>query len=483
MNDKEINERIGKAFVSATPDIRGRILSDAGERKENMTNIIIPKKKKILTRAFAGIAACLIVAAGIFAGGFLKKLNRDVVSTVSLDVNPGIEIDVNRKERVLEVRAMNADAERVIGDMDFTGSTLDVTVNALIGSMLGKGYISTDANSVLISVVGGSEGLRERLTAEITELLDTDGISGAVLSQNVTVSDEVKKAAEKYGITEGKAQLIDRIIKNDPRHTFETLAGLSINELNLISAGKTLDNVSSSGKPSENLYIGAEKAKNIALAHASVAESDARELEVGFDTEDGMIVYEVEFKSAGYEYDYEIDAKTGNIIKAEKEADDDVPPTTDTPDTGSTITAEEAKAIALKHAGVKAENAVFDKTEKDHEDGRLVYEVEFKSAGYEYDYEIDAKTGEILKAEKESDDVEPPIPDTGDTITADEAKSIALKHAGVKTENAVFDKTEKDYEDGRLVYEVEFKSAGYEYDYEIDAKTGEILKAEKDIDD
>ena len=34
-----------------------------------------------------------------------------------------------------------------------------------------------------------------------------------------------------------------------------------------------------------------------------------------------------------------------------------------------------------------------------------------------------------------------------------------------------------------IVYEVEFKSAGCEYDYEIDAKTGEILKAEKDIDD
>ena len=108
--------------------------------------------------------------------------------------------------------------------------------------------------------------------------------------------------------------------------------------------------------------------------------------------------------------------------------------------------------------------------------------MEFRSAGYEYDYEIDAKTGEILKAEKESDDGEPPIPDTGDTITADEAKSIALKHAGVKAEYAVFEKAEKNYDDGRLVYEVEFRSAGYEYDYEIDAKTGEILKAEKDID-
>ena len=481
MNDRELDEKISKAFVSATPDIREKLLSDAGGRKENMTDIIIPKKKRILPRAIAGIAACLVLAAGLFAGGFMKRLNSGVASTVSLDVNPGIEIDVNRKERVLEVRALNDDAGKVIGDMDFTGSTLDVTVNALIGSMLSKGYISTDANSVLISVIGGNDGLKERLTAEITELLDTDGISGAVLSQNVTVSNEVKKAAEKYGITEGKAQLIDRIIKKDPRHTFETLAGLSINELNLISAGKALDDVSSSGRPSENLYIGAEKAKSIALSHASVAEADSRELEIEFDTEDGRIVYEVEFKSAGCEYDYEIDAKTGEIIKAEKEADDDVPPTTDAPSTG--ITADEAKNIALKHAGIKAENAVFDKVEKDAEDGHIVYEVEFKSAGYEYDYEIDAATGEIIKAEKEADDV-PPTTDTPATgITADEAKNIALKHAGIKAENAVFDKVEKDTEDGRIVYEVAFKSAGYEYDYEIDAATGEIIKAEKEFDD
>ena len=422
MNDKEINERIGKAFVSATPDIRGRILSDAGERKENMTNIIIPKKKKILTRAFAGIAACLIVAAGIFAGGFLKKLNRDVASTVSLDVNPGIEIDVNRKERVLEVRAMNADAERVIGDMDFTGSTLDVTVNALIGSMLGKGYISTDANSVLISVVGGSEGLRERLTAEITELLDTDGISGAVLSQNVTVSGELKTAAEKYGITEGKAQLIKQIVENNPIHTFDELAGLSVNELNLIgeSGGKSIANVTAEGAASDSAYIGEAKAKEIALAHAGVNEDDIRGYEFEMDYEHGTMVYEIEFDWNGREFEYDIDALTGEVIKYEGEPvkanDNDTAgaqknekpenngqnsaPT----DKSSYIGEAKAKSIALSHAGVDTGSISDYECELDREDGRMVYEIAFKCGGFEYEYEIDALTGSIVKQDKELDD-------------------------------------------------------------------------------
>ena len=42
--------------------------------------------------------------------------------------------------------------------------------------------------------------------------------------------------------------------------------------------------------------------------------------------------------------------------------------------------------------------------ELDEEDGKLVYEVEFKSGGMEYDYEIDAANGTILQQEAERDD-------------------------------------------------------------------------------
>ena len=45
-----------------------------------------------------------------------------------------------------------------------------------------------------------------------------------------------------------------------------------------------------------------------------------------------------------------------------------------------------------------------EKKELDFEDGRMVYEVEFESNGYEYSYEIDANDGSVISHEKERDD-------------------------------------------------------------------------------
>ena len=89
-------------------------------------------------------------------------------------------------------------------------------------------------------------------------MLDTSSFSGAVLSQTMSGDPEVKSLAEQYGITEGKAQLIKQIVENNPIHTFDELAGLSVNELNLIgeSGGKSIANVTAEGAASDSAYIG-----------------------------------------------------------------------------------------------------------------------------------------------------------------------------------------------------------------------------------
>ena len=67
------------------------------------------------------------------------------------------------------------------------------------------------------------------------------------------------------------------------------------------------------------------------------------------------------------------------------------------------IDAEEAKSIAINHAGVD-EDGIYDFSCKlDHEHGTLVYEIEFKANKYEYDYEVNAISGKIIKSEKEYD--------------------------------------------------------------------------------
>lgn len=147
--------------------------------------------------------------------------------------------------------------------------------------------------------------------------------------------------------------------------------------------------------------IGLEKAKDIALNHAGLKESDVIFVTAKAGYDDGRKEYDVEFYRNGLEYDYEIDAKTGRITDYDKDFEGKIPVVKEETK-ASEITADEAKAIALKHAGLSS--ATWVKAEKDRDDGRVKFEIEFRDGRMEYDYEIDAETGNILKAEKEYDD-------------------------------------------------------------------------------
>ena len=67
-------------------------------------------------------------------------------------------------------------------------------------------------------------------------------------------------------------------------------------------------------------------------------------------------------------------------------------------------------------------------------------------------------------------------------ITLDQAKAIALNHAGLTADAVYFDKAKLDYDDGMQIYEVEFVSGNVEYEYEIDAVTGAIWDYDWDYD-
>ena len=68
-------------------------------------------------------------------------------------------------------------------------------------------------------------------------------------------------------------------------------------------------------------------------------------------------------------------------------------------------------------------------------------------------------------------------------ISADAAKNIALQHAGLSAYQVRGLKAELDWEYGTLIYEVEFECGYYEYDYDIDANTGAIIRWKVEYDD
>ncbi len=507
-----VNARVRTAVENAAPNDAASVINDVKAGQSVMVETQTKKtKRRGAWRAVVAAALALVLMGGAFAGGMYFSDAR-VASIVALDVNPSIEISVNKKERVLDVRALNDDAAAIIGDMDFKGSTLDVTVNALVGAMVREGYLSDIANSILVSVDGGGDEYASRLREHVSNLIGAM-FDGAVMTQTVTPDKELDALADKYGITKGKARLIAEITTQNPRHTFEELVALSINELNLIrttgaagaenSGSSRPDDIVSQGTPSAGAYIGADKAYENALAHAASnygAVTDAAALiKAPLDYEHGVMVYELEFYAYSadgehFEFEYDVNAKTGEIVGFECELADKgdsgiyQPPVV----SGSSVPESEAKATALSHAGVKESDIYAYTCKRDFENGVEVYEIDFKCAGYEYDYEIAVATGAIVKSNKEvDDDYRAPettkAPETtaapSTSVTEAEAKATALKHAGVNESDIYTYTCKRDFENGVEVYEIDFKCAGYEYDYEIAVATGKIVKSNKEVDD
>lgn len=142
------------------------------------------------------------------------------------------------------------------------------------------------------------------------------------------------------------------------------------------------------------------------------------------------------------------------------------------------LTLEEAKAKALEDAKLTADKVTFTEAKLERDDGRDIYDIEFYTADYkEYDYEIDARTGKVLEVDYDAESFTPPA--ASGTITREKAQEIALaKVHGAKAEH--IKKLKLDQDDGRTIYEVEIVYNAMEYELEISAADGKVLKFESE---
>lgn len=172
-------------------------------------------------------------------------------------------------------------------------------------------------------------------------------------------------------------------------------------------------------KMNESESIGAGTALNIAINDAGINKNEIINSKTEFERNNGKYIFDVEFYSAGIEYEYYIDAKTGVIIKAEnekgkkqiKEQKQTTKQTSSAQTTALTtqtgekyIGLEAAKQIALDNAKVSVNDAVFRKAKIDYENKKAIYEIKFTYGSTEYEYEIDAQSGTIIDYEIEDKD-------------------------------------------------------------------------------
>ena len=243
-------------------------------------------------------------------------------------------------------------------------------------------------------------------------------------------------------------------------------------------------------------YIGIDAASEIALARVPGASLKEIELEYEYP----VTVYEGELIRDNMEYEFKIDAYTGEIVKWEEEVSDHHQYPAETPQTAPTasesapvetsapaetqgsvkVTEESVRALVME----KLPDAVIKNLSYDYEDGRPVYEIEAYVGYVEYDIEIDANTGSIVKWKEETEDdaaVHQSNAAAGSAGIISDADARALVSSRVP--EALITELKLDHDDGVQLYEGEAKQGVYEYEFEIDAYTGEFLKWEEKIDD
>lgn len=272
---------------------------------------------------------------------------------------------------------------------------------------------------------------------------------------------------------------------------------------------------------SNEVYIGEAAAKQAALNHAKIKEADTSYCNCYLEYDDGYPeYYEVEFAVGNTVYKYEIGLYSGNILEYELESHQTAEiggvgnnngnggnsgsgnnsgneGNSSTGNSGSgnnnstgnnradsLIGEDAAKMAALKHANIKETDTSYCYCYVEYDDGYPeCYKVEFASGDTLYKYEIGLYSGKVLECKHESHhDGSHHHSTAAIDIGQEAALAAALKDAGLNRSDIYDLEIERDIENNRIEYEIEFRAMFVEYKYVVDGYSGQILERETEVE-
>lgn len=176
-----------------------------------MKNTIKKSKKKIFALAASVACATLIVGTGVYAYA-------TPYSYVSLDVNPSIEYEVNRFDRVIDVTAVNDDGAEIINKLDLENKTIGEAIHDTITEINEQGYFPEgETGGVVISTSNDKDADKAEELANDLEGTVKDVIAGDDITAEVevhSVGRERVLAARELGVTPGKLNLVEKLQKS-----------------------------------------------------------------------------------------------------------------------------------------------------------------------------------------------------------------------------------------------------------------------------
>lgn len=234
-------------------------------------------KREKKSTMIAGLGLCAVLAAALSGCGSLPQAGAGqqgagstaAVGSILLSVNPEIEVAYDARGKVVEVEGVNDDGRSVVGGYGgYEGRDTGAVMGELVHEISDDGYFD-----------GGINGRERNIVLKMA-----DGSSAPSDDFMEQVADSVRTAASGCGLT-SSAYALDQ------------------------------DDLDDSG------LIGIEAAKEIVLGQLGIDPASASFRDHEYELDDG--VYELEFVYEGVEYDYEVDARTGKVLEADLEGNDD----------------------------------------------------------------------------------------------------------------------------------------------------------------
>lgn len=224
-------EQMLRDTPTPSSELKQQILQRAAE--------IVPEPTPVRTvgtrprpRLRAVLAVAIVLA--LMLGGTLgtAALYFEDYESVYIDINPSVEIVLNRFGRIHKVFCLNEDAQEIFDPKSIRGKNAEDGMAVILDTLEQNGYLDGEAE-ICISTTSKQEKQAQKRLEQMTKKAQSHASSrgyNANISGGSLTSEEIANARDK-GLTPAQLTLIENILELDPTQDREQLEQLPTKEL------------------------------------------------------------------------------------------------------------------------------------------------------------------------------------------------------------------------------------------------------------
>lgn len=210
MKNKDIEKLLRQTKLAPSEKLKGSVLADSAAIPSTSQ---APKKRARILRfvpAVAALAACLLLVLGI-------GLYNESYTQIYIDINPSLELTLNRFNIVNGVRYINEDAESAFSTVNVKGKTAESALSSIMTSLNEQAYFDGD-NELYISCYSEKTAASEKLEAlsKVVESFKEKNAVGNAVNVLELTKEEVEKGKEN-SLSPAKNKLLDEILSMDDK--------------------------------------------------------------------------------------------------------------------------------------------------------------------------------------------------------------------------------------------------------------------------